>query len=73
VFSVGLRSHESRAGRYVLRLSRGGRLLAEREVVLRPGRQRVWGFSAPLGQGRVVASVKQDGRDSRRLYLPLER
>ncbi len=71
-FSVGLRSHESRASRYALRLSRAGRQLARREVVLGPGRQRVWEFSLPAGRGRVVASVRQDGQRSRRLYLPFE-
>lgn len=70
-FVVGLRSHEREPSRYLLRLSHDGRLLHEREVVLGPERQRVWDFVAPSGSGRVVASVRQDGEPSRRLYLPL--
>lgn len=70
-FVVGLRSHESGPSRYLLRLSHDGRLLDEREVVLKPERQLVWDFVAPSGPGRVVASVRQDGGPSRRLYLPL--
>jgi uncharacterized protein DUF1616 len=70
-FVVGLRSHEREPSRYLLRLSHDGRLLHEGEVVLRPGRQRVWDFVAPAGPGPVVASVSQDGEPSRRLYLPL--
>jgi hypothetical protein len=71
-FLVGLRSHESEASRYILRLARGGLLLAEREAVLRPGEQRVWDFSTPAGPGPLVASVRQDGGPPRRLHLPLE-
>lgn len=70
-FAVGLRSHEGGTSRYVVRVSRDGRLLARREVVLVPGAQRVWGFTAPTGPGRVVASLRRDGGSSRDLYLSL--
>jgi hypothetical protein len=66
---VGLRSHESRPSRYVLRLSSNGSPFARREVVLAPGRQRVWDFPAPSGPARIVAVVRRDDGPGRRLYL----
>lgn len=70
--TVGLRRHGDGRGRYAVRLLRGSRTLARREVVLRAGQQRVWTIPvlAP-GPARVVAAVEQRGRAGRRLHLEL--
>lgn len=70
-FAVGVRSHQGRASRYVVRVSADGRLLARREVMLSPGEQRVWGFMVPTGASRIVASLRRDGGANRNLDLPL--